>query len=239
MGMFLRMKEPLDIGLERAFNMALIMASLFSLFNTMLGLKVVSWSRAAAEDVFRLLLSCVLVVIAGIALDIIFMPGQYLPLRFMYAAGALVLISFVAVRYRLRLVTGLASRWITWILRRPDFRRLYTIVGIADDSPFKQGMRVDGLKVLGTVADIPELVKRHDIGVIFYAISKISEADSQRILATCEGTGLHLVMLSDMLRTLHTRLTRELPRCPFTCPYLIGSDAMVDVADPFQIKDAA
>jgi FlaA1/EpsC-like NDP-sugar epimerase len=177
-------------------------------------------------------------------------PGQYLPLRFTYTAGAVALASFVAVRYRLRLITGLASRWIslrksgygagervlvvgagdgsafaTWLLRRTDFSQLYTVIGIADDDPSKQGMHFDGLKVLGTVADIPELVKRHDIGVIFYAISKISPADSQRILTTCKRTGLHLVMLSDVFRALHTSLTKDL-RCKKSCPYLIGSDSL-------------
>jgi FlaA1/EpsC-like NDP-sugar epimerase len=231
------------------------MAFLFSAFNTALGLKVVSWSRAAAEDVLRLLVSCILVTVTGIMLEVAFVPGQYLPFGFVYTAGAVALAGFVAGRYRLRLVTGLASRWLkirrsgygagervlvvgagegsafaAWLLRRTDFRRLYTVIGIADDDPAKQGMRFDGLKVLGTAADIPGLVKKHDIGVIFYAISRISAADSQRILSTCRQTGLHLVMLSDVLRTLHSRLTKDLPRCENACPYLIGADSVPDPA---------
>jgi FlaA1/EpsC-like NDP-sugar epimerase len=159
-----------------------------------------------------------------------------------------VLAGFIAVRYRLRLVSGLASRWITlrrsrygagervlvvgagagsefatWLLRRPDFRGLYNIIGIADDAPSKQGMRYDGVRVLGTVADIPEMVKRHDIGVIFQAISNVSAADSERILAACRRTGLHTVMLADLLRTLHLQLTKSLPGCGQACPYLVGS----------------
>jgi FlaA1/EpsC-like NDP-sugar epimerase len=170
--------------------------------------------------------------------------------RFLIDTGWVVLVSCIAVRYRLRLVTGLASRWITlrnsgfgagervlvvgagegsefaaWLLRRTDFKRLYTVIGIADDDPSKQGLRFDGLNVLGTTADIPEIVKRYDIGVIFYAISKISLAESHRILATCKKTDLHLVMLSDVLRTLHSRLTKVMPRCEKICPYLIGSDS--------------
>jgi lipopolysaccharide/colanic/teichoic acid biosynthesis glycosyltransferase len=250
-GVLWRIGGPLDVGFQRAINMAVVMSFLFSLFNALLGLKVVSWSRAAAEDVVRLLASCALVTVTVMSLQFVLLPKGYLPLRFVSTAGAVVLVSFIAVRYRLRLVTGLASRWIslrrsgygagervllvgagegsafaTWLLHRTDFRTLYTIIGIADDAPSKQGMRVDGVKVLGTIADIPELVKRHDIGVIFYAISKISPADSRRILTTCKRTGLHLVMLSDVLRTLHTRLARELPRCEQACPYLIGSDSI-------------
>jgi FlaA1/EpsC-like NDP-sugar epimerase len=136
------------------------------------------------------------------------------------------------VRYRLRLVTGLATRWINlrnsgygagervlvvgagkgsafaaWLLRRTDFRKLYTLVGIADDDPAKQGMRYDGLKVLGATADIPELVRRHDIDVIFYAIVKISDADCQRILSACARTDLRVIMLPELLRSLYVHLT--------------------------------
>ena len=88
-----------------------------------------------------------------------------------------------------------------------DFRRLYTVVGIADDDPGKQGMRYDGLKVLGTPADIPELVRRFDIDVIFYAIVKISSADRERILSACARTNLRVIMLPELLRSLHTHLT--------------------------------
>jgi FlaA1/EpsC-like NDP-sugar epimerase len=111
---------------------------------------------------------------------------------FVFTASLVVLLSCVTARYRFRLLTGLASRWIrmrhsgsgagervlivgageggsfaSWLLRRRDFQRLYTVVGIVDDDPAKQGMRYEGLKVLGTTADIPRLVKSHDIGVIF------------------------------------------------------------------------
>ena len=125
---------------------------------------------------------------------------------------------------------GEGGEFATWLLKRPDFRSLYSVVGIADDSPSKQGMRFNGLKVLGSTFDIPELVKRYDIGVLFYAISKISPADSQRILATCRKTGVHVVMISDILRTLHTRLTRVVPRCEKVCPYLIGTDLDLESA---------
>ncbi len=247
-GLFWRLAGPLDVGLGKAINMAIVMSFMFSAFNTLLGLKLVSWSRAAAEDVLRLLVSCALVTITIAVLEWFFLPGHNLPHDFLYTAGAVVMISFIAVRYRLRLVTGLATRWIqyrqsgygagervlvvgagegsefaSWLLRRPDFSRIYTTIGLVDDAPSKQGMRLDGLKVLGTVADIPELVKRYDIGSIFYAITKISKADQQRILSTCQNTGLHVIMLSEVLRTLHIQLTQPLSACDLICPFRVDT----------------
>ena len=236
-GVVWRLRSPLDIGLGRAIGLALLLAALFMLFNTLLGLKNISWARSAPEDALSLLVSCGLVTLAVVGLQAAFLPQPGLPVRFMLTSGAVVLAGFVLMRYRLRLVTGLASRWITfrqsgygagervlvvgagegsefaaWLLGRDEFKRLYTVVGIVDDDPSKQGMRFDGLKVLGTTADIPELVKRHDIGVIYYAITKISPADNQRILSTCQGTNLRLIMLSDLLHSLRSHLTRGLPR---------------------------
>jgi FlaA1/EpsC-like NDP-sugar epimerase len=198
-----------------------------------------------------------------VVLETVFLSGQILPIRFMYMAGIVVLAGFVAVRYRLRLVTGIASRWINlrrsgygggervlvvgagagsefaaWLLRRSDFRGLYSIIGIADDAPSKQGMRYDGVKVLGTTADIPQLVRRYDIGVIFHAISNISETDNQRILDTCRRTGCHIVLLPDVLRTLHIFLTKDRPHCDQPCPYLVGVDSFVSAAPRgFGMKD--
>jgi lipopolysaccharide/colanic/teichoic acid biosynthesis glycosyltransferase len=254
-GVLWRLGSPLDIGLWKALGIAVLLSFLFGFFAILLGLKAVEWSRAAAEDVLRLMISCALVTLTVVGLQFVFLSKPFLPLEFMFTTGLLVMVGFIAMRYRLRLVTGLASRWITfrnsgygtgervlivgagegsefaaWLLRRTDFRRLYTVIGIADDDPSKQGVRFDGLNVLGTAADIPGLVKRHDIGVLFYAIAKISPADSQRILATCRETGLHLVMISDMLRTLHVGLTKVLPRCEKICPYLIGFDSQAEAA---------
>jgi FlaA1/EpsC-like NDP-sugar epimerase len=217
-------------------ELAFVMALLFGLSNTLLGLKTVEWSRAASEEVLRLFVSCALVTAVSMSLQAWLDPIPILPVPFMVMTGLMVLVGLIAVRYRLRLVTGLATRWIalrrgrsdygngervlvvgagagsefaTWLLRRPDFRGLYTIKGIADDAPAKQGQKFDGVQVLGTTADIPGLVLRHDIGVIFYAISKISEADNRRILETCRRTGARLVLLPDMLETIHSQLRRD------------------------------
>jgi len=235
-GTLWHMSGPLNLGLERAISMSIILAFLFSVFNILLGLRSVSWSHPAAEDVLRLFASCVLVTAAVIVLELVYHPYIFPPARFLSAAGLSVLLGFVAVRYRLRLVTGLASRWITlrnstfgapervlvvgagegsefaaWLLQRREFKRIYKIVGIVDDDPLKQGMRYEGLKVLGFTADLPEVVKKHDVGVIFHTITRLSEEDKQRILCLCRKTGLRLVMLSDVLDLLRRQLMPPVP----------------------------
>ncbi|MDX9993288.1 MAG: sugar transferase [Anaerolineales bacterium] len=229
-GLTWRIFEPLDIGWIWAAWIGLGIALLFSLFNSLLGLNRVEWSRATAEDAAGILLSAGLVIATCTALDM-FIPEFTFPNGYIITAGFLIAVGFLIARYRLRLLTGLASRWVnlrgtgfgtgervlvigagaggeivTWLLRRPDFKRLFTVHGYVDDVPTKQGMRYDGLPVLGTTADLPDLVAREDIGLLVYAIEKISAGDRERILKTCRQTEARLVILSDVLQSFQAHL---------------------------------
>lgn len=232
-GFLWRLSGPLDIGLDRAASLAIVLAFLFSLFNTVLGLKAVSWAYPAAEDVLRLFASCALVTVTVIGIELVYHPHIFPPVRFMSAAGLVVLFGFIAVRYRLRLITGLARRWIAlrnstfgaaervlvvgagegtelaaWLLQRREFKRIYQIVGIVDDDPSKHGIRYEGLKVLGSTHDIPELVTKHDVGVIFHAITRLTMEERKRFLTLCRKTALRVVMLSDVFDLLRRQLTK-------------------------------
>ena len=249
-GVLWRLGGPLDLGVWKALDLAVLLALLFGFVNTLLGLKNVVWSRAAAGDILRLFVSCGLVTVTIVLIQTLIVPQHEIPIRFLLMSGLTVSLSFIAVRYRLRLVTGLASRWISlrnsgygagervlvvgagkgsqfaaWLLRRSDFRKMFTVVGIVDDDPAKQGMRFDGLKVIGATADIPDLARRHDIDVIFYAIVKISPADRQRVLSTCALTNLRVILLPDLLRSLHTQLTLGKEGSEQGFPFLIDSEA--------------
>lgn len=231
LGVVWRLSIPLDVGWQRAAGLAMLLALLFSLFNVLLGVKMVSWSRAAAEDVFRLIAASGLVVLVQLGLKYFGLIHVSFPLAFVFTASLLVLGGYIIARYRLRLVTGIASRWIryrrrgygagerilivgageggsfaAWLLRRDEFQRLYTVVGIVDDDPAKQGVRFEGFPVLGSTADIPALVEEWDIDTIFYAITKISIEDQARILRICHSTRRKVVVISDLLKSLHEHL---------------------------------
>jgi FlaA1/EpsC-like NDP-sugar epimerase len=79
--------------------------------------------------------------------------------------------------------------------------------GIVDDDPRKQGMNVDGYRILGATADIPALIRKHDIGLVLYTISNINLEERQRILAVCSTTQVPVVPLPDLLTELLSQLT--------------------------------
>jgi lipopolysaccharide/colanic/teichoic acid biosynthesis glycosyltransferase len=222
-----RTSGPLDLGWPLSLAFVLSFSFLFGIVNNLLGLNRVAWSRAAAEDILRLGLSCVLVTALGALIDLL-IPDIRLPDGFILTAALVASSGFVLTRYRLRLITSLASRWVrsrsygsgerviivgagsggelaTWLLRHADFRHLFSVVGYVDDSPALQGMRFDGIPVLGTTADIPSLVKGNDIGLICYSIGRIGDADQARILRTCSGTGTRLVILANIMKNLQAQ----------------------------------
>jgi len=231
-GVLWRLTGPLDVGLGPAAFLGALLAVYVTIFIAVVGLKGVSWNRPAAEDVLKLIAACLLAAFAFLFTYRLIYPFPALPVEFVITATLVVLAGFIVVRYRLRLVTGLADRWTrsrrtgfalgervlivgagvggefaTWLLARPDFRRSFVAVGFVDDDPAKQGVRFDGLKVLGTSGDIAALVAKHDIGIIFYAITKISRHDDARILSLCQKAGVPVVNISDVIESLRQQLS--------------------------------
>ena len=226
-----RSGQPLDLGLRRAVVVALSIAGVFGVVNVLMGLDRVYWSKAPAAAVFDLGLSCGLAT-TGIVLVNHFWPGgPLMPGGMLLVAGLLVFLGCVALRYRTRILTGVATRWIqlrgrphvlgerviivgagevgnfaAWLLRQGDSARdlahMFTVVGMVDDAPRKQGVRVNGHPVLGSASDIPELVAEYDIGLILFAIGEIEGAEREGILELCRATPARVVLVPDVLESM-------------------------------------
>jgi FlaA1/EpsC-like NDP-sugar epimerase len=131
---------------------------------------------------------------------------------------------FIVARYRDRLITGTGTRWLnirggvhnigervlvvgcgenvgfaSWLFRFSTLGKTSTVIGLVDDDPRKQGLKIDGYYVLGATSAIPELVQKYDIGLIFFTIDNILPAQRARILSICNQTGVKVVILPDIL----------------------------------------
>jgi FlaA1/EpsC-like NDP-sugar epimerase len=76
------------------------------------------------------------------------------------------------------------------------------VVGFVDDDLYKQGVRIQGSKVLGRCADIPHLLKQFDVGVVVFAIHNILSEERARLLEACRRPGIRLVEVPDVLALL-------------------------------------
>lgn len=237
-GVVWRSITPLHIGWQYAPLIALAMAIVFSLSNALRGLNRVYWAKANPLDALDMLLSTV------VATALLWMTNRFLitrpsvPLALFIFGGLVAYFGFVAVRYRERILTRMASRWLrwrqgkyilgerllivgagelgqfaVWLVRKSRLAQAFVIVGIVDDDPRKQGLKIDGVKVLGSTETIQQLIHEQDVGLILFAISNIDSLEKERVLKICQGTAARIVMFPDVMHILeeHFRPARGNP----------------------------
>jgi lipopolysaccharide/colanic/teichoic acid biosynthesis glycosyltransferase len=226
-GVLLRTFGPLDVGLLPALAIAMGYSILFSGMAAVSGVQKIAWSSASSADAAELFLPVALALLAAMGMNawLRLLPNQLLVL-----AASLALAGYVLTRYRARLLTGLLSRWLS--LRRSDLGvresvlivgagetgqyaawRLsssrvtpnFRVVGFVDDDLFRQGARVGGFNVLGKSRDLSSLVKKHDVGLVIFAIHKISRAERRSILENCRDSGARVVTWPDMPSLIRER----------------------------------
>jgi len=66
----------------------------------------------------------------------------------------------------------------------------YQVVGLVDDNQSKRGLDVHGVRVLGTIRQLADLVAEHQIELIFIAIPSVRSATMRRIVNYCEDCNI-------------------------------------------------
>jgi FlaA1/EpsC-like NDP-sugar epimerase len=67
----------------------------------------------------------------------------------------------------------------------------YQIVGFLDDDPKKQGRSIHGIRVLGAVNNLSQVVEAQGISEVLIAIPSANGADMRRIMQTCKKSVVH------------------------------------------------
>jgi lipopolysaccharide/colanic/teichoic acid biosynthesis glycosyltransferase len=227
-----RLDGPMYLGLVTDFSLALASALLFSLINAALGLNRVSWEKAPPNRVIELAFSTGLTTLIIVVVLPQFHLKHPIPPGLIILSGMLALFGFILARYRERLLTGAASRWlgarrgaselgervlivgagnlgqlVSWMLQRSEFVHSFSIVGMVDDDPRKRDMEVDTCKVLGSSADLPGLVEKYNVGVIIFAINEIGDEERERILSVCRQTRARLALFPDLVEVIKSHLS--------------------------------
>jgi len=103
----------------------------------------------------------------------------------------------------------------------------FQVIGIVDNEPFDQGMRIYGEKILGKYEDIPKLMKSHDIGLVIVGDHNISAQDHRTIIDACRSPGVRLVNVPDIMASLNGMVNDP----PGGSQDLIGESAK-EIEDP-------
>jgi len=195
----------------------------------LLGLNRIVWRQAKSSYSLDLAFSSSIATFILVGINFYWPTDPFLPQGMLFLTGLFAFLGCLTIRYRDRLLTGLATRWLwhrrragslgervlivgageasqlaIWLLENTKYASVYSIIGIVDDNLFKQGNYAGGYKVLGTVDELPGIVEEESIGLILYAISNIHLEDKARILKLCQGTSARLVSIPDLLDLIHS-----------------------------------
>ena len=230
--------QKAHFGADYLTAIALSLALFFSGFNSLIGLDRVLWSEATVDDAVRLTISSVFMT--AMLWIVNYLHSIYhwfslspLPTSMILFIGMVAGFGFLSVRYRLRLLSSTARRWVDWrqetskigervliiglgegnkianyLLRQQTFRTAFSIVGTVDNNnPSQHGMRVSGNWILGGIRDLPTLIKRYDIGMILSTIPH-PEPENEHILEFCQMSHTKLIFLDDLLSMTDRQVTR-------------------------------
>ena len=249
-GLLWRSFGPLHVGWLTALIFGVLFALIFSFTSALFGLQKIYWSRSSGTQALDLLppvgvATAIMVFINQFVLMrdpqdsyrvVISIPSlqPLFPISMILLAAALSFVGFVLVRYRGRLITGLATRWVNMrgkappaqeralivgsgetgqyaslILNTGTYRDMLKIVGFVDDDYYKLDSRIQGINVIGRCRDIPELVSKYDIGLIIYAIHNINTNARSKLLEICASTPARTFNFPDIPATLSDIVYRD------------------------------
>ncbi len=228
-----RASAPLDVGFERMALIAAALALGLAITNTLFGVKNITWRYASPIHVIDLAFSTVVAMLFFVGIAEVYSKIQ-LPAPMLVQFGIFSFFGFVVVRYRERLITGLGSRWIRWraqssklgervlvigagdcgqlaiwLLEKSKLSPLFSIVGLVDDDLRKVNQRVNGIPVLGTMRDLQDIVKKKSIGLVLFAINKISPSDRDRMLKQVHELPVRVLVIPELLDVLSSYFSKQ------------------------------
>jgi lipopolysaccharide/colanic/teichoic acid biosynthesis glycosyltransferase len=230
-GLIWRATGPLNLGWGPALVLAVVIALLFGFINALLGMNRIVWSHAQASDALGLAVSGAVTMLILYTFDRISDRFSFLkldlPIGMWITISLLAFAGFLIARYRTRIVTGVATRWLQWrgtsthlgervlivgagqlaqfaagFIRESEPGKVLNIIGMVDDDSKKMDLRFNGNKVIGCTEDIPKLVARWNVGVILFAINNIPFEKRSLILNRCRQTSARIVLIPDLFEML-------------------------------------
>lgn len=71
----------------------------------------------------------------------------------------------------------------------------YSLIGFIDDNPTKQGLLIHGIKVVGKIKDIPEIVKKHQIKEVIIAMPIVSKKIIKQTVDLARQSGVQKIKI--------------------------------------------
>jgi lipopolysaccharide/colanic/teichoic acid biosynthesis glycosyltransferase len=219
--LFWRAFGPFDLGFWNVVLEAVEFSIVFSFVGALFGIQKIHWSKAAPSDIINLFVSS---FFSAVILVLVNALRHRLPPEVIITGAIATFLGMVLVRYRYRLFTGFAGRWLwfrkdrdvyrervliigsgdagsyaAWLLSNSKDGLKYNVIGYLDDDFHKQGIRYRGIEVLGSTEDLENTIEKYDVGLILFAIHKIEEKKRAKILERCKATEANVVVFPNII----------------------------------------
>lgn len=230
---FWKVTGPFYVGIETILGLSLFAAIVFSQMNRIFGLRKVQWRYAGYAHIIELAL-CSILTMTFLILSNAILPQPVVRTRFIIDFSLIAFNGFVAVRYRRRLMTGIANHWLRkrrgksklgekvlvvgagdcgetalWLMQQSKFAKAFVISGFVDDDFRKKGLQHHGIPVIGLTKDIPHIVAEEDIKLILFAISDCNPKTRDRILNLCRATSARVIRIPDFIESFNQSLFKQ------------------------------
>ncbi len=172
------------------------------------------WRYVSYNEVIRVGIACIITLILNTFISVCFvmrMPISYYAigfiLQFIFTAG--IRMSYRAVRIlqdyfkvgtndsldRVLIVgAGEAGRMLNREYKN-QVPMTGRVIGFVDDNTMKRGRSIEGVRILGQIKDVPELVAKHHIDDVVIAIPSADAVQRQEIINICKQAACSLHIL--------------------------------------------
>ena len=82
-----------------------------------------------------------------------------------------------------------------------------SIVGFVDDNPQIQNTVIGGIKVLGTTADLPQLVRKHAVDHVVISLMQGTRKQFRQIMETCESVSAKVRVIPSLTEIIQGRVS--------------------------------
>jgi FlaA1/EpsC-like NDP-sugar epimerase len=181
------------------------------------------WRYSGISDVMDVTKAVMLGSLAFVVVERWVLGQVSLPISFYVLEAMLTGLALGGIRILSRVWTQRSERRAKWrtsksvvvvgagsgaaMLLRELPRSGYTAVALVDDDPAKASMALNGIRVAGSIAELPKVVHRYHPDEIMIAIPSASSEQMRRITEACHRTGVRFRTVPGLADLIHGAVT--------------------------------
>lgn len=109
------------------------------------------------------------------------------------------------------LIVGAGNGGCLFIRNLKNYNNKMDLVGIVDDNIYKHGFSISGVKVLGSISDMPYLIKKYRVEQVTIAIPSLSPSRVEEIIDMCNKENVPF----NQMPYIEEFLQGKMPNSPF------------------------